>query len=254
MNAYMQDFMIIARGVDFANKDDAQIDREAEEYRAAVERLAGSTYDAIPAQMRSSNEQQARIHFEQQAANVDGEVEWASLRVSRNAGTSDRMPAEAYNRLLALDLEMDAAAKLFPGQAAFVEGKRKTDAWMERFGSRGQAGDVFEADAVAMAKNVRMPPASKRDAAIERMVRTAWGSSGIDREIMTIHLRGGWGEKRDELGRLIGQTHDAAIAARDTSRDNACYLYDFTLLKLNSGGVRRSSHSTTRIACENVPQ
>ena len=253
MNAYMQDFMLVAQGVDFANSDDAAIDRQAQAYRDAVKRLSNGTYDGIPAQMRRSNEHQAQIHFDQQAANVDDELAWAGERVMLNDGTTETLPVQAYNRILALDLEMDAAVALFPGNPKFAEAQGKTDAWMARFNGRENAADVFEADAVAAARNVTMPAASRRDPGLEAMFRTAWGSSGIDRDIVVIHPRGGWGEKRDELGRLIGQTHDAAIAARSRSGPDRCYLYDFTLLKLKSGGVRRSSHSTRRMACENIP-
>ena len=35
---------------------------------------------------------------------------------------------------------------------------------------------------------------------------------------------------------------------------NHCNLYDFTMFKDRSGAVRRGSHSTKRIACENVPK
>lgn len=253
MNAYMQDVMLIAQGIDFTQKDDAAIDAEAETYRQAVDRLASGKYNSIPAQMRQSNDQQMMIHFKQQASDVDGEIDWATLRVTRNAGTSERVATESYNSMMALDMEMDAAALLFPDVAEFQAAKAKTDAWMAKYGSRDAAGDVFEGDAVAAAKLVQMPPATSTDRNLVAKFRTAWGTSGIDRDIMKIHPRGGWGVKRDSAGRVIGRTHDAAIAARDPSDPEKCYLYDFTLLELNGGGVRRSSHSTKRIACENVP-
>lgn len=252
MNDYMQDFMLVAAGVDFTSKDDSAIDAELAAYKAAVERLASGAYASVPAPMRQSQEMQARQHFQTKAANVDGEVEWASERVSRNGGTSDRIGIESYNAMLALDAEMDAGALMFPGDAAIAAAKAKTDAFMARFASREAADGVFEAAAIEEAKSVTMPPATNDDPSLVAMFRTAWGTSGIPYTVMKIHPRGGWGVKRDSLGRIIGRTHDAAIAARNPDKADHCNLYTFTLLKLEGGGVRRSSHATKRIACENV--
>lgn len=252
-DAYMRDVMLLAQGIDYSQNDDAAIDAEAAAYREAVERLAGDHYSGVPERMRQRSDQQALNHFRNLADNVDGQIEWATLRVSRNAGSNADMPKIAYNQMFALSLAMDAAVRLFPEDQTLAAAQSKTAAWMQRFGSRENAGNAFDAEVLAAARNVQMPPATRRDSSLEALFRTAWSTSGIDREIMLIHPRGGWGVKRDELGRVIGETHDAAIAARNTAAPDQCYLYDFTLLKLPTGNVRRSSHSTKRITCENVP-
>ena len=250
MNAYMQDFMMLAQGVDQA-ADDATIEKQAEAYRQAVDRLASGRYNGVPAQMRQSNEMQAKQHFLQQASNVDGELEWATTRVSGNGGSNPRMPVLAYNQIFALDLQMDAAAKLFPGDSTFAAAKAKTDAWMANIGGRDNAGTAFEAKAIAEASKVQMPRATNTSASLKQMFRTAMGTSGINWEILAINPVGGWSDKFQN-GRKIGQTHDAWIAARNPANPDHCNLYDFTMYRDLGGSVRRDSHSTKRIACENV--
>lgn len=250
INAYMQDFMMLSQGVDQA-ADDATIEKQADAYRQAVDRLASGRYSGVPAQMRQSTEMQAKQHFLQQASNVDGELEWATQRVSRNGGSNPRMPVLAYNQIFALDLQMDAAVKLFPGDRTLAAAKAKTDAWMANIGGRENAGTAFEAKAMAEASKVQMPRATNNSASLKQMFRTAMGTSGIKWEILAINPVGGWSDKFQN-GRKIGQTHDAWIAARNPANPDHCNLYDFTMYRDLGGNVRRDSHSTKRIACENV--
>lgn len=251
-NGYMQDILLLSRGIDIAEENETVIEQQASDYRAAVDRLAGDHYLSVPVQTRQSREAQMKRYFDTAASRVDDEIKWASERVSRNAGTNSKLPVLAYNQIYAKDLAMDAAVKLFPSEANFVTAKAKTDAWMARFGSRSNAGAVFSNEAAAAARNVTMPPATNNSASLKQAFRTGWATSGIDWEILAIHPVGGWREKR-ENGRLVGQVHDAWIAAKNPRDPNHCNLYDFTIFKDRSGSVRRNAHSTKRMACENVP-
>lgn len=251
-NGYMQDIMLLSRGIDIAEEREAVIERQAQEYRAAVDRLASDHYSSVPAQVRQSREVQMKRYFEMAASRVDDEIAWARQRFSRNAGTNPKMPVLAYNQVYAKALAMDAAVKLFPGQANFAEAKAKTDAWMARIGGRDNAANAFASEAAEVARSVTMPPATNNSASLKQAFRTGWATSGIRWEVLAIHPVGGWRDKR-ENGRLVGQVHDAWIAAKNPNDPNHCNLYDFTILKDRSGSVRRNSHSTKRIACENVP-
>ena len=250
-NAYMQDVMKLTTTID-SNWDGERIDREVGEIRSAAERIAANGYAGVPPQMQQSNQMQMKQAFDRTAGRVDHEIDWAATRMARNAGSNPNMPTLIYNEMLALETALYAATTIFPDNATYRAAHRKVGAELARYGSREGAGNALEQAALAKAASVSMPAATNNDPALVAMFRTAWGTSGIDWEILKINPRGGWGVKRDSVGRIIGRTHDAAIAARNPRDPDHCNLYDFTLLKLEGGGVRRSSHSTTRIACENV--
>ena len=248
---FMEDYLKLANSID-ANADGSTIDTLVDEIKAAAQRLADGQYSGV-----SDNRRQQVFEQRKQLANVilsrvDRELEWAVERVSRNGGSNPEMPILAYNQILALDTDLYVATALFPDNDQYREAKDKVGALLARFASREQAGQAFDDMALAAAAKVRMPAATESNSSVENMFRTAWGTSGIPYTIMKIHIRGGWGVKR-EYGRVIGRTRTAAIAAKDPNSDR-CNLYDFTLLSENGGGVRRLAHTTTRIACENVPK
>lgn len=248
---FMEDSLQLNQTVD-ANAEGEKIDAMVENIKAAAQRLATGNYPDV-----SSNRRQQFLQGRKQLADTlvsrtDRELDWAIERVSRNGGSNPQMPVLAYNQVLDLDTQLYVATVLFPDNAEYRAAKDKSGALLARFVSREQAAQAFDDMALAAAANVRMPPATTTDKSVENMFRTAWASSGIPYTIMKINIRGGWGVKR-EYGRVIGRTRTAAIAAKDPNADR-CNLYDFTLLAPNGGGVRRLAHTTTRIACENVPK
>lgn len=158
----------------------------------------------------------------------------------------------AYNFLIIHDSYLYAGEQLFPDERAYTDARNKLAGVLSELGgSRAGAVNAEEEAALAAARKVRMPAAITSDRGAQALFRQAWGTSGIPWEIMKINVTSGWRDKV-ENGRVIGQRRDAAIAARDPANANRCNLYDFTMFRDRSGNVRRDSHSTTRIACENV--
>ncbi|ANU08710.1 hypothetical protein [Paraurantiacibacter namhicola] len=253
---YMADVMIVAQGTSFAGNseaDDRRLDKEIEMYRAAVDRLASGRYASVPKQVRDSMELQMMRYFDQRTQRVDADINFIKGRVAENAGYDERIGTRVYNGLISLDAEMYAANTLFPGRAGYAEAQAKVAKLVADFGSRGgEANAALGELGAEQAAKVKMPPATTRDPALEAMFRRAFKSGGMGGEILLINPRGGWTVKRNSLGRVIGETHDAAIAATNPKIEGVCNLYEFTMLKETNGQVTRDSHTTRRIACENV--
>lgn len=253
---YMADAMVVAQGTSIAGNsaaNDERLDKEIAVYRAAVDRLASGRYDSVPAQMRASLDTQMSRYFDQRTQRVDADIAFIKGKVAENAGYDDRIGTRVYNGLISLESEMYAANILFPGRAGFADAKAKVDAMVEQFGSRGdEANNALNEIGAEQAAKVQMPPATNSDPKLVAMFRSALASTGWGEEPLKINPRGGWGVKRNSLGRVIGQTHDAAIAVRNKKIPGTCNLYNFTIIKETNGSVRRLSHSTQRIACENI--
>ncbi|MEL1250312.1 hypothetical protein [Aurantiacibacter gilvus] len=227
--------------------DDERVDREVQAYRDLADRVMGDGYDALPDAQKQAMLMGLRMHYQGAVQSVPQLIEQARSLVT-GVGRGDA----AYNFLLAYDVYLYAATHLFPQDGSFAVARSQVQAAMaELGGSRAGALAAEDAAELAAARNVRMPSAITTDPAAIAMFRQAWTTSGIDWQIMRINVTSGWRDKI-ENGRVVGQRRDAAIAARDPSNPDYCNLYDFTLVRDRSGSVRRDSHSTTRIACENV--
>ncbi len=228
--------------------DNERIDGEVQAYRDLADRVAGGRYDALPDAQKQAMLMGLQMHYQGAAQSVPQLIEQARGMVS-GIGRGDA----AYNFLLAHDAYLYAATRLFPQDGSFAAARSQVQSAMDELGG-SRAGALAAEDAAELeaARNVRMPAAVTTDPSAEAMFRQAWGTSGIDWQIMRINVTSGWRDKI-ENGRVVGQRRDAAIAARDPVNPDRCNLYDFTLLRDRSGSVRRDSHSTTRIACENVP-
>ena len=227
--------------------DNERIDREVADYRALADRVASGRYDALPAAQREPMLFGLRTLYDGAAASVDQEIENANGMIT-GRGRADA----AFNYLIALDAYLYAAENLFPDVGGYSEARGRLASAIDALGgSRSAARDTEDAAELAAARNVRMPAAVTSDPGVQALFRQAWGTSGIPWKIMKINVTSGWRDKV-EYGRVIGQRRDAAIAARDPNNPERCNLYDFTMFRDRSGSVRRDSHSTTRIACENV--
>lgn len=227
--------------------DDQRIDREVSEYRSLAERISDRRYEGIPKAQREPMLYGLKTLYDAAAAAVDDEIEHANSLMS-SGGTANA----AYNYLIANHTYLYAATQLFPNEQRYAAAHSKLATAIDSIGgSRSVARETGDAAELAAARNVRMPAAVTSDRGAEALFRQAWRTSGIDWEIIKINVTSGWRDKV-EYGRVIGQRRDAAIAARDPNNPNRCNLYDFTMFRDRSGNVRRDSHNTTRIACENV--
>ncbi|MEM7781602.1 MAG: hypothetical protein AAF697_14535 [Pseudomonadota bacterium] len=227
--------------------DNNRIDREVASYRELADRLSGGRYDALPAAQREPMLFGLKTLYDGAAASVDDEIAFAKSLIT-GRGRAD----SAYNYLIVNDAYLYAAERLFPSERSYTAARQKLASALSSLGgSRDGALQAEDAADLAAARNVRMPASIDRDPQAQAMFRQAWQTSGIDWEIIKINVTSGWRDKV-ENGRVIGQRRDAAIAARDPNNSNRCNLYDFTMFRDRSGSVRRDSHSTTRIACENV--
>ncbi|MEL1251277.1 hypothetical protein [Aurantiacibacter gilvus] len=228
-----------------------QLDEMIAAHNAAVERLVARDYPGVSAEQWERDLRAKLVTAENRARRTEGTIDWSMERVDRNAGTTPWLAASAYNEILVQDTELHAATRLFPDRVDFAAEKRKTEAALAMLVSREQAAAGFDAAALEAARNVRMPAAVASGPDAEAPFRQAWPTSGIPYRIMRIAVTSGWSDKV-EYGRVIGQTRDAAIAAQDPDNPDRCNLYSFTVFRDRSGSVRRDSHSTRRIACENV--
>lgn len=231
-----------------SDDDNQRIGREVEEYRARAQQFAGGRFDAIPPEQRAPMLRGLELHYDSVARSTEREVEFAQGMIT-GIGRGDA----AYNFLRVHDTYLEAATLIFPDKSEYASARAQTQAALSALGGTRSGAEAAEDEAeLAAARNVRMPAATSSDPGLQALFRRAWGTSGIDWQIMRINVTSGWRDRR-ENGRLIGQVRDAAIAARNPADPDHCNLYDFTLLRDTSGNVRRSSHSTRRIACENVP-
>ncbi len=227
--------------------DNDRIDEAVAEYQRGFDRLTSEYYSQIPADFREASNMSLRAYYDTLADTVDREIAWAEGMI-----TGIGVPDTAYNEMLVLQTALAGSVQLYPQESAFAEAKAKVDAVMQRFGSRQGANELREEVEIARAASVQMPAAITNDGQVESMFRTAWGTSGIPDTILRIHITSGWSVRTDALGRIVGRTRDAAIATRVSGSDR-CNLYDFTMLVENGGNIRRSSHRTRRMACENIP-
>ncbi len=234
-----------------SDEHNRQTDELVAAHQAAVDRLVARDYPGVTDEQWERDMRAKLVTAENRARRTEGTVDWAMERVDRNAGTTPWLAASAYNEILIQDAELYAATRLFPDRADFAEHKQRTEAALALLVSREQAAAGFDAAALEAARNVRMPAAVASGADAEAPFRQAWPTSGIPYRIMRIAVTSGWSDKV-EYGRVIGQTRDAAIAAQDPDNPDRCNLYSFTVFRDRSGSVRRDSHSTRRIACENV--
>ena len=200
-NEFMEDSMVIAQGMNIggnSQSEDDRIDAEIANYRAAVDRLASSRYNSVPAQMRNSLQMQMKQYFDQRTTRVDADINWINGKVAENSGYDERIGTRVFNSLLALDAEMDAANTLFPGTPGYQEAGAKVDAMMTKFGSRGDAANsALDTIGAENAAKVQMPPATVRDASVEAMFRRAWATGGIPYEVKKINIRSGWSDRRE---------------------------------------------------------
>ena len=228
--------------------DNHRIDNADAEYRRRVDQFASGHFGSVSQRSRNVVRQGLSRHYDSVARTTDREIKWALGKI-----TAIGVPDSAYNDMLALDAQLYGAVKIFPDNASYAAAKAKVGTELKKFGSR--AGAVGQKDAIVMAKAkaLRMPPPTERNKSVEDMFRRAWATGGIPYTIKKIHIRSGWAVKRNQYGRVIGRTRDAAIAAKGPNSDR-CNLYDFTMLVETGGSPRRSSHSTRRIACENIPK
>lgn len=227
--------------------DNQRIDQEVADYRALADRITDGRYNSMPAAQRDPMLSGLKVFYDGAASATDDQIEESKGMIS-GRGKADA----AYNFLIAHDAYLYAAQKLFPRERSYAKARKKVaDAINELGGSRSGALQAEDSAELAAARNVRMPAAITRDKGAEAQFRQAWKTSGIPWEIVKINVTSGWRDKV-EYGRVIGQRRDAAIAARDPNNPDRCNLYDFTMFRDRSGNVRRDSHNTTRIACENI--
>ena len=228
--------------------DNARIDGEVREYRALVDRLASGEFDSLPDSQKSTYRMMLAAQYDTAAATVDREISWGEGMITGH-GRADA----GYNYLLGIETQLYGAKTLYPEKPEYAAAHAKALAVLGKYGNRSAAIAAEDAAEIAAARNVRMPAAISTDPAAVAQFRQAWQTSGIPWPIVKIHITSGWRDKT-EYGRVIGQNRDAAIVARNPDNPNHCNLYDFTMFKDRSGAVRRGSHSTKRIACENVPK
>ncbi|MEM9085778.1 MAG: hypothetical protein AAGB23_07635 [Pseudomonadota bacterium] len=250
LRAFMMDAQKLSVPIDtttVTEADNERIDREVAAYKALADRLTDGRYDATPLTQREPMLTGLRNLYDGAAASVDQEIA-AVQGIITGRGKADA----AYNSLIAMDAYLYSAEKLFRSVQSYPIARSKVSKAISNMGgSRAGARASEDSAELAKAKLVYMPAAVTRDKATQALFRQAWDTSGIPWQIMRINITSGWRDKL-ENGRVIGQRRDAAIAARDPNNPNRCNLYDFTMFRDRSGAVRRDSHSTTRIACENV--
>lgn len=228
--------------------DNARIEAAVAEYLERVERVSSGRYDGVSQSKRQMADANLRSEYDTHAKTADREIAWAVQKIGK-IGVAD----SAYNDMLVLDTLLHGAVTLYPDVAAYRTAKEKSAAALAKFGSREGANEQKEALALAEARKVRMPASIDNSASSVRQFRQAWATGGIPGTIKKIHITSGWGTKRNSLGVIIGRTRDAAIAVQDPATGR-CNLYDFTMIIEPGGSPRRSSHSTKRIACENIPK
>lgn len=233
--------------------DNPQVDEGAADYRRIVDQYVASRANGHFDQLRAGGHEEFRrimkMHYDNRSTQrwIDRQITFAEN--NRGVGAGDR----TYNDLLILEVMLYGAVNLFPDNPQYATAKAKVDAVMAKYGgSRENATKRKDAEELAKARSVTMPPAIQQSSQVEGMFRTAWGTSGIPYTIRKINIRSNWAPKRNAYGVVIGQVRDAAIAVEDTA-SGKCYLYDFTMIKEGSA-VRRSSHAAKRMACENIPK
>ncbi|MEM6475377.1 MAG: hypothetical protein AAF687_04355 [Pseudomonadota bacterium] len=227
--------------------DNVRIEKAVAEYLERVERVASGRFDSLSAAQRKGPDDGLRAEYDTLAKTADRSIAWAEQKIGK-IGVAD----SAYNDMLVLDAALHGAVTLYPDVAEYQVAKQKSAAVLGKFGSRAGANEAKEELALAEARKVRMPASIDRSSASVRQFRQAWATGGIPGTIKKIHVTSGWGTKRNSLGVIIGRTRDAAIAVQDPATGR-CNLYDFTMIIEPGGSPRRSSHSTKRIACENIP-
>ena len=230
--------------------DNAPVDAAAQEYYKTVDTFAGGRFDGLRGNQLADFKRVLSAHYDNRTKDrwLDRQITFAES--NRGNGAGDR----TYNDLLVLETMLYGAINIFPDNQQYLKAKAKVDAVMAKYGgSRAGATQKKDAELLAKAKSVRMPPAIQRSKAIEDMFRRAWATGGIPYTIRKIHIRSGWGVKRNAYGRVLGKTRDAAIATKDPKTGH-CYLFDFTMIVEAGGSPRRSSHAAKRMACENIPK
>ncbi|MCA9579587.1 MAG: hypothetical protein KC668_29365 [Myxococcales bacterium] len=160
------------------------------------------------------------------------------------------------NEAAFLEARWSVVARLYPDEPAFARAHALVQAWVARHGSRDGARDARRAAEAAAGAQRGFPVAASREPALEADMRRVFEAQGWNEPVLALHLTSGWREERDATGSVVGRRRDAAVGVR--LPDGVCRVYDFTFFQPRLGAgwgeLRRSSHSSATIACENVPR
>ncbi|MEM1418230.1 MAG: hypothetical protein AAGH15_25265 [Myxococcota bacterium] len=174
-----------------------------------------------------------------------------------DASLERNVPVDAImGGALVLQAKWQVAAMFLADEPSVREANAAIERWLGALAARGGAAAVRQEAVEARAAQVRMPAAQAQDAGLEATMRRTFESQGWNEPVQALRITSGWAEERNVAGQVTGRRRDAAIAVR--LGDGSCRLYDFTFFAPRSGSswgpLRRSSHASRPMACENVPR
>ncbi|MCA9611267.1 MAG: hypothetical protein H6722_22500 [Sandaracinus sp.] len=225
--------------------DDTRVDREVRVLLDAARALAPSVRATPPPALDA-----LRATLRPEAASAERELARVEERL-RDHGVVHAL----VNTIVVLDARLRAGALLLP-DPAIAEAAERTSRWLASHGR--EAAQAIRGEAVAAAARERhLPAPAARDAALERRMRATFESQGWNEPVRALVITdASWAVERDVAGRPVARRRSAAIGVQ--LADGSCRLYDFVFLEPHAGGswgtLRRSSHASVAIACENLPR
>lgn len=225
--------------------DNARVDREVVTLKAEIDRLA-----PLVASRTLASLQALQSELLSEASRLQAELDRIDALMGETVADAQ------YNQVLALEARAYAGLRLIPGRRELAQAHSIAAAWLARLGGRGGARAQQQAARSQEAAARQFPRAVSQDARLESTMRQVFQSQGWNEPIRAVALQDReWSVEQNAAGVVIARRRRAAIGVR--LGDGSCRVYDFIFVQPRAGSgwqpLRRSSHSSEPIACENLP-
>jgi hypothetical protein len=163
-----------------------------------------------------------------------------------------------YHAMLAWQVYLQAAARLYPGKPQYANALAKVNAEIVAVGSEENFEARFRSNSKSFAAKIKMPASRNSDPYVIQEVRNAFVNGGFTAEILKIHvLTTGWAIRRNKYTSVIeGRTQEASIATRTSIGE--CLLYRVVIHQqydgANYGNTTFERFANLEMLCSNVPQ
>jgi hypothetical protein len=161
------------------------------------------------------------------ARNFDTFLERVQNVLSQSTGEKGGNWEIAYYELQGEQAHWDAAVKVFPEEPEFAKAYQKITAAVNKYGSIDNIYSKTQVNKVEKIKNTKLPPATVKDAALEKILingfNSKYGSAYNGTALKAVLTQDGWTIERHNIsGVVTGRNRTGKIAYK--GKDGKCYL------------------------------
>lgn len=160
-------------------------------------------------------------------ANLDRFIESTSRIFSQSTGEKGGNWENAYYNMQGTQIFWDAAVTLFPEEPQFLVAYKKITAHVNLYGSLDNIYVKTQGNKVERIKNTKLPPATVKDAALEKILiegfNKKYGQEYKGTALKAVLTQDGWTIERNSItGIVTGRNRTGKIAYK--GNDGKCYL------------------------------